>query len=193
MGERHSESIIHSTFLEIQRNIEYSLTRSPYSNSKHPSLQLSRGNTKPATVQHNIKYPTSQFLQQPPSLLLTGEVPTFLPLPTAQPPTMSPPKTGPVFSTLYFAYGSNLSLTQMSSRCPSSTYHSFGVLKGYRWVIGPRGYANVVQTNEEEEEVGYGMVYQITSEDERKLGTPPLFFSFLYFSSFIAGKLQGES
>jgi len=87
---------------------------------------------------------------------------------------MSPPSTGaitPPPSTLYFAYGSNLSLTQMSSRCPSSTYHSLGVLKGYRWVIGPRGYANVVPVpSESESEEVYGILYQITQEDERKLG-----------------------
>jgi len=83
---------------------------------------------------------------------------------------MSPPSTSPVFSTLYFAYGSNLSLTQMSSRCPSSLYHSFGVLKGHKWVIGPRGYANVVPVPSPSEEVVHGMLYQITVEDERKLG-----------------------
>jgi gamma-glutamylcyclotransferase len=91
---------------------------------------------------------------------------------------MSPPETSPIFSTLYFAYGSNLSLSQMSSRCPSSLYHSFGVLKGYKWIIGPRGYANVVkrqnqgdeESGEKDEEVVYGILYQITKQDEVKLG-----------------------
>jgi hypothetical protein len=90
---------------------------------------------------------------------------------------MPPPSTSPFFSTLYFAYGSNLSLTQMSSRCPSSLYHSLGVLKGYKWVIGPRGYANVVKRQKQgdeksgqEEEVVYGMLYRITMEDEQQLG-----------------------
>jgi gamma-glutamylcyclotransferase len=84
---------------------------------------------------------------------------------------MSPPETSHISSTLYFAYGSNLSPTQMSSRCPSSLCHSFGVLKGYKWVIGPRGYANVVRSqsqgdeeSSQEEEVVYGMLYQITME-----------------------------
>ncbi|RDL35344.1 uncharacterized protein BP5553_07275 [Venustampulla echinocandica] len=48
-------------------------------------------------------------------------------------------------ATLYFAYGSNLSLTQMSQRCPSSPYYGLGKLPGYRWIIGERGYANVVK------------------------------------------------
>lgn len=53
----------------------------------------------------------------------------------------------PTPERLYFAYGSNLSLLQMASRCPTSTYHSFGVLRGYKWIIGERGYANVVKTS----------------------------------------------
>ncbi|TVY44480.1 hypothetical protein LOCC1_G003411 [Lachnellula occidentalis] len=46
--------------------------------------------------------------------------------------------------TLYFAYGSNLSLTQMASRCPTSTYHALAALRGWKWIIGERGYANIV-------------------------------------------------
>ncbi|TVY22041.1 hypothetical protein LARI1_G000073 [Lachnellula arida] len=46
--------------------------------------------------------------------------------------------------TLYFAYGSNLSLTQMASRCPTSTYHALATLRNWKWVIGERGYANIV-------------------------------------------------
>jgi gamma-glutamylcyclotransferase len=85
---------------------------------------------------------------------------------------MSPPSTPPA-PTLYFAYGSNLSLAQMSSRCPSSTYHSFGLLRGYRWIIGPRGYANVVKsssTSNATEDVVYGLLYLLHDpEDERAL------------------------
>ncbi|TVY28645.1 hypothetical protein LHYA1_G002340 [Lachnellula hyalina] len=53
--------------------------------------------------------------------------------------------TGPApAKILYFAYGSNLSLTQMASRCPTSTYHALGALRGWKWIIGERGYANIV-------------------------------------------------
>jgi gamma-glutamylcyclotransferase len=79
---------------------------------------------------------------------------------------------------LYFAYGSNLSLLQMASRCPTSTYHSFGVLRGYRWIIGDRGYANVVKTKDEH--VVYGMLYTLEPEDETLLdraeGVPHAYF-----------------
>ncbi|KAI0383995.1 hypothetical protein F5Y04DRAFT_233827 [Hypomontagnella monticulosa] len=47
--------------------------------------------------------------------------------------------------TLYFAYGSNLSPTQMHSRCPLSTPIGLAHLPGWKWIINKRGYANIVQ------------------------------------------------
>ncbi|KAL9584321.1 MAG: hypothetical protein Q9203_004702, partial [Teloschistes exilis] len=41
--------------------------------------------------------------------------------------------------TLYFAYGSNLWLHQMSLRCPSSVYVGVARLPNYRWIINARG------------------------------------------------------
>jgi gamma-glutamylcyclotransferase len=93
---------------------------------------------------------------------------------------MSPVTT----ARLYFAYGSNLSLTQMASRCPTSVYHSLGVLRGYRWIIGERGYANIVtdavttlsssssnenQIQGEEQHGVYGMLYTVQASDELRL------------------------
>ncbi|KAI0861128.1 hypothetical protein F4860DRAFT_476930 [Xylaria cubensis] len=46
---------------------------------------------------------------------------------------------------LYFAYGSNLSTTQMQNRCPSSTPIGLAHLTGWTWIINERGYANIVQ------------------------------------------------
>ncbi|KKY20949.1 putative aig2 family protein [Phaeomoniella chlamydospora] len=48
--------------------------------------------------------------------------------------------------TLYFAYGSNLSLTQMGKRCPESRLIGRGRLYGYVWQINERGFANVVKS-----------------------------------------------
>ncbi|KAK0099890.1 hypothetical protein ONS95_013286 [Cadophora gregata] len=81
---------------------------------------------------------------------------------------------------LYFAYGSNLSLTQMARRCPSSTYHSLAVLRGWKWVIGPRGYANVVKGSSESKSSNktlgegqgdevYGLLYVLDQVDEDAL------------------------
>ncbi|KAI1413174.1 hypothetical protein F5Y13DRAFT_161727 [Hypoxylon sp. FL1857] len=46
---------------------------------------------------------------------------------------------------LYFAYGSNLSPTQMQVRCPSSPPVGLAYLPGWTWLINERGYANIVQ------------------------------------------------
>ncbi|CVL01172.1 uncharacterized protein FMAN_10348 [Fusarium mangiferae] len=50
-----------------------------------------------------------------------------------------------ISEVLYFAYGSNLSTEQMRRRCPYSTPVGLAYLKGWRWIINERGYANVVQ------------------------------------------------
>lgn len=68
--------------------------------------------------------------------------------------------------TYYFAYGSNLWIHQMVTRCPSSTIIGTAILPSYRWVISRRGYANVVPSSPDE---CYGVVYSITNEDEAKL------------------------
>lgn len=46
---------------------------------------------------------------------------------------------------LYFAYGSNLWLQQMTQRCPRSVFVGRAVLNDYRWQINERGFANVVR------------------------------------------------
>ncbi|KAL2878297.1 hypothetical protein SGCOL_006549 [Colletotrichum sp. CLE4] len=51
--------------------------------------------------------------------------------------TTSPPR-------LYFAYGSNLSPTQMSLRCPASTPLGLAHLPNHTFIINSRRYANVV-------------------------------------------------
>jgi gamma-glutamylcyclotransferase len=76
---------------------------------------------------------------------------------------------------LYFAYGSNLSLAQMSSRCPTSTYHSLGILHHYTWVIGPRGYANVLYTPPSSSSTSYSL-----SSHSRKEGQPDVVYGLLY-------------
>ena len=68
--------------------------------------------------------------------------------------------------TLYFAYGSNLWLEQMLKRCPDAKVFSKGILKGYRWIISARGYANVVKSVNDPV---YGIIYEISELDERKL------------------------
>lgn len=76
--------------------------------------------------------------------------------------------------TIYFGYGSNLWLDQMSRRCPHSTYLGLGRLHNYRWQINERGYANVVEIEDSEASEDYlhevyGMIYSLSATDESKL------------------------
>ncbi|KAF4969678.1 hypothetical protein FSARC_3124 [Fusarium sarcochroum] len=95
---------------------------------------------------------------------------------------------------LYFAYGSNLSTEQMRRRCPYSTPVGLAYLKGWKWIINARGFANIVQlpiddddtpdaeenrqltakgkekaTKEEEDSGVYGLLYLVPPEDEERL------------------------
>lgn len=80
------------------------------------------------------------------------------------PDDMPPPTT--TTPTLYFAFGSNLHLAQMSLRCPSSKYISPARLRNYRFQINERGYANVVPSAGDHVE---GLVYELSGDDERRL------------------------
>ncbi|MCJ1361169.1 hypothetical protein MMC16_000267 [Acarospora aff. strigata] len=79
--------------------------------------------------------------------------------PQRQPSISSP-------GSLYLAYGSNLRLSQMEKRCPSSPYVGVALLRDWRWIINTRGYANIVPSPGD---VVYGLVYKLTEEDEGRL------------------------
>lgn len=83
--------------------------------------------------------------------------------------TVTVPK--PPSTLFYFAYGSNLSSTQMHARCPTSQSVALGRLRGWEFLINERGYANVVQpstatTSTVSPDV-YGVLYQLGSADEK--------------------------
>lgn len=65
-----------------------------------------------------------------------------------------------------FGYGSNMWDEQMRKRCPGSRKAGFGRLRGYRWIISTRGYANVVESAEDEVE---GVLFTLSPEDEAAL------------------------
>ena len=67
----------------------------------------------------------------------------------------------PNFS-LYFAYGSNLCLAQMTQRCgDGASFLGAAYLKEYRWQINQRGVANIVPAAGERT---YGMLYTMTDK-----------------------------
>ncbi|CAK4031869.1 Hypothetical predicted protein [Lecanosticta acicola] len=79
-------------------------------------------------------------------------------------------------ATIYFGYGSNLWRHQMRQRCPTSKYLGIARLKGYRWIIYDRGYANIVEEAEQADHKEYdythecwGLVYTLQRKDEERL------------------------
>lgn len=79
--------------------------------------------------------------------------------------------------SFYFAYGSNLSPSQMSLRLRADPASSKPVavarLDAHAWIICERGYANVVALPEANaatnENVVWGIVYNLSAEDEARL------------------------
>ncbi|KAH2023279.1 hypothetical protein KXV45_000965 [Aspergillus fumigatus] len=68
---------------------------------------------------------------------------------------------------LYFAYGSNMNLTQMAQRCPESVIFAKGALCNYKWQTNSRGGGNVIQGNTED--VVHGIVFIISSSEVEAL------------------------
>jgi gamma-glutamylcyclotransferase len=63
---------------------------------------------------------------------------------------------------LYFGYGSNLWIDQMTRRCPDSKLVRLGILRDWKWIINGRGYANVI---EPPKDVVYRLVFEISPSD----------------------------
>lgn len=55
------------------------------------------------------------------------------------------------FSCLYFGYASNLSPRTLKQRCPDSLFVGLAVLRGWKWIINETGYANIVESDEDDE------------------------------------------
>ena len=67
----------------------------------------------------------------------------------------------------YFAYGTNLSMARLTSRCPSAIKYATGILKNHKLIFNSRGVASIIASDESEV---YGLIYdipdsQITSLD----------------------------
>jgi len=79
---------------------------------------------------------------------------------------MTTKTTTPGTKELYFGYGSNLWVDQMTRRCPESKLIGFGILQGWKWFIHTNGYANIVRSPED---IVYGLIYEISPSDETSL------------------------
>ena len=54
----------------------------------------------------------------------------------------------------------------MARRCPESKLVGLGILKGWKWFINTRRYANIIRSSED---LVYGLVYEISPTDEANL------------------------
>lgn len=72
----------------------------------------------------------------------------------------------PSASRLYFAYGSNMDLGQMATRCPGARVVEGAVLADRRFIIAARGYANVVVAPGE---AVFGLLWDLPPADEASL------------------------
>jgi len=89
------------------------------------------------------------------------------------PADMTSSKTG----TFYFAFGSNLSPSQMKLRLNASPDSSKPIaiarLDAHAWIICQRGYANVValpaNNKASHENTSWGVLYNLSAEDEARL------------------------
>jgi gamma-glutamylcyclotransferase (GGCT)/AIG2-like uncharacterized protein YtfP len=71
-----------------------------------------------------------------------------------------------VLMVLYFAYGSNMDLEQMSNRCERAATVSTAELPRHRFIINSRGVATVVP---DPASTVKGLLWKISREDERSL------------------------
>ncbi|KAI9039236.1 gamma-glutamylcyclotransferase family protein [Aspergillus affinis] len=113
---------------------------------------------------------------------------TTITITTDPPPALTPPS--PPNRALYFAYGSNLSFTQMRMRCThnpdlSSRPVAIARLDHWRWLICQYGYANVIPPQglrvgrqiesggevpiSGREDTVYGVLYEMDEADETLL------------------------
>lgn len=90
----------------------------------------------------------------------------------------------------YFAYGSNLWLKQMKDRCSGHRVIGKGILKGYRWIISKRGYANIIKSKADEV---HGVVYEISASDEKNLDRYEGVNSGSYRKEMIIVEVEGQN
>jgi gamma-glutamylcyclotransferase (GGCT)/AIG2-like uncharacterized protein YtfP len=67
---------------------------------------------------------------------------------------------------LYFAYGANMDVQAMASRCPSSKPIGLARLPRHRWIISTDGFANIVRDARKDV---HGMLWELALSD-----MPPL-------------------
>jgi len=83
---------------------------------------------------------------------------------------------------LYFAYGSNMDLVQMSNRCERAATVSTAQLPSHRFIINSRGVATVVP---DRASTVRGLLWRISEEDQRSLDRHEGVVQGLYRKAFM--------
>ncbi|KAJ6623471.1 Butirosin biosynthesis, BtrG-like protein [Mycena sp. CBHHK59/15] len=95
--------------------------------------------------------------------------------------------------TLSFGYGSNLWRHQMDTRCPENSFIGIARLPDWRWIINTRGYANIVQSKDDEV---YAFLYELSPSDEENLdiyeGVPTSYVKQIIPVEYLGNKEYGE-
>ena len=82
----------------------------------------------------------------------------------------------------YFAYGSNMVLTQMQQRCPAAQDMGIARLDGWRWRINQQGYATIVP---EQSAYVLGVLWSLTSACEAALDDYEEIATGLYTKAYL--------
>ena len=91
-------------------------------------------------------------------------------------------------TVLYFAYGSNMDLVQMGSRCERAATVSTAELRSHRFIINSRGVATVVS---DRASTVHGLLWRITKEDERSLDRHEGVVQGIYRKAFMKVSVSG--
>jgi len=82
----------------------------------------------------------------------------------------------------YFAYGSNMVVTQMHQRCPAAQDMGIARLDGWRWRINQQGYATIVP---EQSSYVLGVLWSLTSACEAALDDYEEIATGLYTKTYL--------
>jgi len=83
---------------------------------------------------------------------------------------------------VYFAYGSNMDLVQMSNRCEGAAVVSTAELPFHRFIINSRGVATVVP---DRASTVRGLLWRVSKEDERSLDRHEGVVQGMYRKTFV--------
>jgi len=96
---------------------------------------------------------------------------------------------GEIETIKYFAYGSNMDVSQMSERCPSAKAIGVGRLNGYQFSLDSKGTATVI---EQQHAFVWGVVWEIDGKDLATLDRYEGVREYCYSHSFVSVECDSQ-